>query len=135
MKVQRQQDVHDCGVAALASFMGRTYADVYVAAVAVSPAFGRRADGLRLMDLERVARAFGFQTKRVDYRRVDLEEDEGVLGVNWNRPKDHGGAVGHWVVLRRGLICEPDTTGSDVVEADVYLTTRGGRVGTLLALS
>jgi len=129
VKIVPQRRSHDCGVAALASFLGVPYEDAFVAAVAVSTRFCRK-DGLTIKELLIVAKAFGRPLKRVDCRRVDIMDDIGVLGVNWNSRKQHGGAIGHWVVLRAGTIADPEGPICD--DAEDYLSTRGGRVGTLL---
>jgi len=131
MKIHQQRKGYDCGVAALASFIDRvSYEDVYVAAVAASDAFQRR-EGLGIDDMIRIAKAFGRTLHRVHWRRVDLEEHTGILGVNWDRSvwKYHG-AQGHWVVLRRGVIIDP--SGPEYDDATDYLLKNKGRAGTLL---
>lgn len=130
MKVHAQRRGHDCGVAALASLLGTTYEDMYVAAVAASPSFVER-NGLSVAEMLKMAKAFGRPLKRVDFRRVDLDEHVGVLGVNWAKSewKRHG-ATGHWVVLRCGTIIDP--AGPSYDDAHDYLATNKGRVGTLL---
>jgi len=129
MQIQNQRRAHDCGVAALASYLSTPYEDVYVAAVAVSPRFCK-GDGLTIKAMLVIAKAFGRPLVRVPWQRVDLDDDTGVLGINWNNPKAHGGAIGHWVVLRTGTIGDPQ--GSRVEDASDYLAFMGGRVGTLL---
>lgn len=132
MKIHAQRKEHDCGVAALASFLGTTYEDMYVAAAAVSPTFLQR-QGLTIGEMIRMARAFGRRLVRLNYRRVDLDEHVGILGVNWDRSvwKRHG-AQGHWVVLRAGTIIDP--VGPSHYDSDEYLVSNKGRVGTLLQL-
>ena len=131
MKVHAQRKGFDCGIAALASFVGADYEDVYACAVAVSPTFRQ---GLAMREMITIAEAFGHPLERVDYRKVDLLEDVGILGVNWHRSmwKIHGG-VGHWVVLRRGTIIDP--VGPTYDDAGVYLKERKGRPGTLLRMA
>lgn len=132
MKIHAQRKGHDCGVAALASFIGTTYEDMYVAAAAVSPSFLQR-HGLTIPEMIRMARAFGRDLVPVHYTRVDLEEHVGILGVNWHRSmwRKHE-ATGHWVVLRKGTIIDPVGPSHD--DAVDYLACNKGRVGTLLKL-
>lgn len=132
MKIHAQRRTHDCGVAALASFIGTTYEDMYVAAAAVSPTFLKR-DGLTIPQMIRMASAFGRTLVRRGYRSVDLDEHVGILGVNWHRSawRRHG-SQGHWVILRAGTIIDPvGPSHSDALE---YLLCNKGRVGTLLQL-
>jgi hypothetical protein len=119
-------------VAALASFLGTSYEDAFLAAVMVSPTFLRR-DGLSIPQMLKMAAAFGRPMRRVPWQRVDLEDMSGVLGINWHRSMwKHHGCQGHWVVLRRGTIIDPVGPSHD--DATDYLVTNKGRVGTLLQL-
>lgn len=132
MRIHAQRRSHDCGVAALASFLGTAYEDMYVAAAAASPDFLQR-QGLTIPQMLTMAAAFGRPMKRVPWQRVDLEEHTGILGVNWHRSMwKHHGCQGHWVVLRRGTIIDPVGPSHD--DATDYLVTNKGRAGTLLQL-
>lgn len=128
--IHAQRRGNDCGVAALASFIGTSYEDVFVAAVATSQSFMHR-QGLSIPDMITMAAAFGRTLTRVHYRQVDLEEHIGILGVNWHRSawKRHG-ATGHWVILRAGTIIDP--SGPSYGDAADYLAVNKGRAGTLL---
>ena len=128
MKIHAQRKGFDCGVAALASFVGVDYEDAYVCAAAVTPTFKR---GLTVKEMIGMGTAFGITLDRVDFRKVDLLEHTGILGVNWHKSmwKKHGGC-GHWVVLRRGTIIDP--VGPTYDDAAAYLKLRKGRAGTLL---
>lgn len=130
MIIHAQRQGHDCGVAALASFVGSRYEDMYVAAIAASDSFMRR-QGLSIADMIRMARGFGRTLVPVHYRQVDLDEHVGILGVNWHRSmwKKHG-ATGHWVILRAGTIIDP--AGPAYADACEYLAINKGRAGTLL---
>lgn len=130
MKIHAQRGSNDCGVSALASFFDLPYEDIYMAAVKLSPAFARKRDGLTIAAMLAIAKAAGRPLTRVYWRHVDLDEHTGVLGVNWNYPKKHGGAVGHWVVLRAGTIIDPSGPSHD--NAWDYLAKQQGREGTLL---
>lgn len=127
IRLVAQRRKFDCGIAALAAALRQDYTDVFV--VAAQVASKRLHVGLTTTDLLNVASKFGRPMRRVHYRKVDVEEDSGVLGINWNNPKRHG-ADGHWVVLYKGVILDP--SGPEVWEASVYLETNGGRPATLL---
>jgi ABC-type bacteriocin/lantibiotic exporter with double-glycine peptidase domain len=128
--IHAQRRSNDCGVAALASFVGSSYEDCYVAAVAQSATFLRR-QGLTIADMIAMAKAFGRTLRPLHYRRVDLDEHIGILGVNWHQSqwKRHG-ATGHWVLLREGTIIDP--VGPSYGDAHDYLAVNKGRAGTLL---
>ena len=123
MSIVAQQRTFDCGVAALAMWLHVDYADVYAAAVQL---VGRRLKlGLTLGELRQLALVFARPMATVHFRRVDIEDDAGILGVNWEADEP-----GHWVVLRRGTIIDP--SGAQVWDADEYLRCHKGRVGSLL---
>ncbi len=128
--IHAQRKGYDCGVAALAGFIGAAYEDCYVAAAATSQMFLRR-QGLTIPDMLTMARSFGRTLVRTHYRHVDIEEHIGILGVNWHRSqwKRHG-ATGHWVILRAGTIIDP--SGPSYGDAADYLAVNKGRAGTLL---
>jgi len=128
--IHAQRRSNDCGVAALASFIGTSYEDMYVAAVASSPTFLAK-QGLSIPDMITMAAGFGRRLQRLDYRRVDISEHIGILGVNWHKSqwKRHG-ATGHWVILREGTIIDP--VGPSYGDAHDYLAINKGRAGTLL---
>lgn len=118
-----QRKPFDCGVAAMSSWMRLPYEDVY--AVAVSAYRRRLHHGLWAYQMRDIAKKLGRPLKTIHYRRIDLDEDAGILGINW----DSGGS-GHWVVLRRGTILDPFQAWA--WDADEYLTVNQGRVGSLL---
>lgn len=128
--IHAQRRGYDCGVAALAGFIGASYEDCYVAAAATSPQFLKR-QGLTIPDMISMASAFGRTLVRTHYRRVDIDEHVGILGINWDRSqwKRHG-STGHWVILRAGTIIDP--SGPSYGDAADYLVANKGRVGTLL---
>lgn len=122
--IVRQRQNRDCGVAALADYTHLPYEQVYVAAVKRVPKLDVK--GLGLQDLIDVAKILGRRFLTINYRRVNLEEQTGILGVNWNlRP-----GQGHWVGLRTGHIIDP--WEPTVWDADEYLITNNARVGHLL---
>lgn len=130
MLIHAQRRGYDCGVAALAGFLGASYEDCYVAAIAASASF-RKRQGLSIPDMMAMARGFGRTLVRTHYRQVDLDEHTGILGVNWDRSMwEQHGATGHWVILRTGTIIDP--SGPSYGDAAEYLMTNKGRAGTLL---
>ena len=97
-----QRHSGDCGVVALAQYLGLPYEQVF----ALCPAAGR--DGLTTRQLQVVARKCGVSLRE---RKVpDLDEVTGILGVEF---PTHG----HWVVLDRGRIID----GDEVWDAETYL--------------
>jgi ABC-type bacteriocin/lantibiotic exporter with double-glycine peptidase domain len=126
--VEQRRD-EDCAVTAIAHFFALRYEDVFVAAVRANPTW-KRDGGLNIDQMIATARLLGRRLKRVNWRRVDLEESTGILVVNWNRPKEHHGSSGHWVVLREGHIL--DAAPPALHDADEFLRQYNGRVGTLL---
>jgi len=132
VKIRAQRRSNDCGVAALASYIGTTYEDAYAAAVVMSKGFVR-GQGLSIPDMMAIAEVFGRPLKKVHWRRVDLDGDStGILGINWHRStwRIHG-CQGHWVVLRRGTIIDP--SGGACYDAHEYLAINRGRAGTMLS--
>jgi hypothetical protein len=129
-QIHAQRKGYDCGVAALAGYIGTSYEDAYISAAATSTTFLKR-QGLTIEDMIKMAKMFGRTLVPTDYRKVDIEEHVGILGVNW-RKKDHKkrGASGHWVILRAGTIIDP--SGPSYGDAADYLAVNKGRVGTLL---
>jgi hypothetical protein len=110
-------------VAALAFYCGLSYEDVFVAAVRAVPR-GQVRQGLWVRQQVKTARLLGRTLVRVHWRKVDLEESNGVLNLIGKKGR------GHAVVLRNGLIVDPE--GPTILEADEYLKLHGWRVGTLL---
>lgn len=86
----------DCGIAALAILLGKPYDDVFEAAAHVARKPHSR--GLWMAEIQRIARSLGVELKK--RRKVNLEEDAGILGVG-------AGETSHVVVLRDGVILDP----------------------------
>jgi ABC-type bacteriocin/lantibiotic exporter with double-glycine peptidase domain len=121
VKIVAQRRSFDCAVAALAFYCGLPYEDVYVAAARTVPGQLRR--GMWVREIISTARRLGRRLSRTHWRQVDLEESAGVLMLSKRQ-------TGHAVVLRNGLIIDPE--GPTILEADEYLKLHGWRVGTLL---
>ena len=115
----------DCGVACVAIAARTDYADAfYVAARIAGP---KIREGLTVTQLMRVASRLKHPMKRVHWRKVDLDEDSGILGILWPGP---AWKSGHWVVLRCGTIIDPD--GLKIWDADDFMKAHKARPGTLL---
>jgi ABC-type bacteriocin/lantibiotic exporter with double-glycine peptidase domain len=128
-KVIRQRKDWDCGVASIAMLLGVDYRDVSatVAAIIDDPKLKKR--GLILYQLEDVIAAFGFETKRV-YRKKDyLDGANGILGMNGGNMD----AAGHWVVVKDGMILDPDD--ASVSSLEDYIKENNCRPATLVTLA
>jgi hypothetical protein len=109
---------NDCAICVLAMYLGVSYEDVLrEVAIRDRPYQGRQ--GLRLREIERIARGLGTPLRRE--RRYDLGAAYGILSV------PH-----HVVLLRTGVIVDPEPAGGSVWEADDYLHAYGVRPGLLL---
>lgn len=124
-----QRRDQDCAVAALGWYFHLRYEDIFVAAVLTVPDM-LKTGGLSVTQIQQVARRLGRRLRRVPHNKVDLEEDKGILIVNWNHPEKQNGSYGHCVVLRKGTIICPRLPSA--WDADEYLQVEDGRIGTLL---
>lgn len=101
MIVAYQRAEEDCGVAALASFTGIPYEDVYVAAAKVD----RRYRGKKgLYNYEVIAIARRLRVRLRPTRSFDLDLHAGVLRVYFSGPRAERCPGGHFVAVREGLI-------------------------------
>lgn len=124
MSVVRVRGDADCGVAALSSYTGESYEDVYVAVAAVDPAH-RGKNGLHNVQVLAAAKRMGIRL--VPTRCFDLDEDEGVLRLRWNDPRKRRG--GHFVAVVNGKVRCPSGDERDWRD---YMALYGGRPCTLL---
>ena len=112
------REPNDCAVCVLAMYLGRSYEDVLrVVAVRDRPWQGRQ--GLRLHEIERIASELGTPLRRV--RKFDLTTAYGILSL------PH-----HVVLLRSGMIVDPEPGGATLWEVEDYLHTYDCRPGVLL---
>lgn len=112
------REPNDCAICVLAMYLGRSYEDVLrVVAVRDRPWQGRQ--GLRLNEIERIASELGTPLKRV--RKFDLTTAYGILSL------PH-----HVVLLRGGMIVDPEPGGALLWEVEDYLHTYNCRPGLLL---
>jgi ABC-type bacteriocin/lantibiotic exporter with double-glycine peptidase domain len=109
---------NDCAICALAMYLGVSYEDVLrEVAVRDRPYQGRQ--GLRLHEIERIAKALGTPLRRL--RKYDLANAYGLLSL----PK-------HLVLVRDGLIIDAEPGGATLWEIEDYLHTYSVRPGVLL---
>ncbi len=114
-----QRHIADCGVSALAMFLGVTYEDALLALGGEIPSVHRR--GVWFPELQRAAAKLGALTKIK--RRPDLDLDDGLLLV------EHRDASRHVLVLREGLFFDTDFT---VWRPDDYCVAKRAKTGSLL---
>lgn len=127
VKVTHQRHDFDCGVAALAMYLGVPYGDVAAACRALFGSTKPERRGLGLYHLEAIAFELGTCLHRTYKSAGYLDGASGVLGMN-------GGAMcwaGHWVVLKGGAIVDPD--GGEVWTLDDYTRKHKCRTATLLS--
>jgi len=110
---------NDCGVWAIHTLTGVSYADVATAAQKVDKWGGER--GLYLTQIARICELLGFSVHK--RRRVDLEDDTGILSVWFNKHE------GHVAVLREGELIDADGTSWKV---DDYIAAKKVRVSAIL---
>jgi len=123
-RIINQRRQFDCAVSAVAMLVQCHYNDALLAAARV---VRKMEDGMSVGEMERVLRRLGCQVRRVPWNAVDIDNDTGLLVVNWN---DATLPFKHAVVLRRGTIVDP--SDSTTWDADDYLKVNNGRAGTLL---
>lgn len=101
---QRTPDHGDCVVAALAMACGVTYEVALTASAQVEPNCLR--DGINWPQVMEILETLGFEGQRVRTRKVDLEEDSGILHVY---TPGKLATTSHAVYLWEGRILEPMT--------------------------
>jgi hypothetical protein len=112
------REPNDCAVCVLAMYLGRTYEDVLrEVAVRDRPWQGRQ--GLRLREIEQIARALGTTLRRL--RKYDLYNAYGMLSL-----------PNHLVLVRSGMIVDPEPGGATLWEVDDFLHAYAVRPGVLL---
>ena len=113
----------DCVVAALTAYLGKSYEEVITAAARVRKGFWR--SGLEWQDSIKIARRLGVKVRLAkDY---DLEEDTGILAVNYNV-----GRKEHVVLLMNGRIFELEDVPVTSWEPKAYLQAENVTPGCLL---
>lgn len=118
IKVEIQQHEFDCGVACLAMLLGTDYEKTLIAFNSLNPL----VRGVDTREIKQAAVRLG-QRLRLS-RRVDLEDDTGILRVaaaNWT--------TDHLVILKEGLIVDTDGT---LWDAQAFLDNYHATVQSLL---
>lgn len=110
MRVVTARGIGDCGIACLAMMLGKSYEDVFAAAVAHTHDKIVHKHGMWVSQIMRVAKEMGVTLHR--RKKWDLESSVGILGMT-NRNTEEG----HVVVLKEGYIIDVDGT---IWAADVY---------------
>jgi hypothetical protein len=104
--VAYQRTDEDCGVAALASYTGIPYEDVYIEAAKVDR-LNRGKKGLHNYQVVAIARRLNVSLRAT--RTFDLDRHDGVLRVYFSGPRAATCPGGHFVAVRAGVIgCSGD---------------------------
>jgi hypothetical protein len=112
------REKNDCAVCVLAMYLGKSYEDILrEVAVRDRPWQGRQ--GLRLFEIEQVARALGTPLRRS--RKYDLATAYGMLSL-----------PNHLVLLRSGMVVDPEPGGATLWEVEDFLHAYSVRPGVLL---
>lgn len=122
--VLRQRHSMDCGVASLAMFFDVPYGEMAAVVIARFGALCPVRRGLGIHHLEELAEFFDRRLTRVYKRKGYLTHATGVLGLVG------GSWCGHWVVLKDGVLIDPDD--GKVWSVDDYCVRHGDRTATLL---
>lgn len=130
MKLVLQRAAGDCGIAAIATLIEQTYEDVYVATAKIERK-ARGRSGIHLADLIRIGKALGITLVR-KREPVALDDDEGLLVVQWRKGSPHQIKLPHLVVLAAGVIVDP--ADGVILPADEYLARELARADSFLEL-
>lgn len=120
-----QRDKGDCGIAALAMLLGRSYEDVFAASISKKFRTPHTA-GMYTRQLKATARKLG--SKLLFKRAFDLESSCGLLTVE-KIDKQPDEFAQHLVLLKYGLIFDTDGT---VHEPDFYFDQQKFRAVSIL---
>lgn len=131
MTVVAQRKDWDCGVAALAMLLGKSYGDISAAVRDLFPDVKKiHRNGLNIAEMELVADHFGVTLHRRYRSHGYLDGATGILGLLGT--KLH--RAGHWIVLKDGnTVVEPD--GGEVWTLTDYLHHWDARTCTMLVES
>ena len=113
----------DCYASSMAAYLGKPYEEVVAAAGKVYPYFWRT--GLENKHVARIARRLGKRVRWV--RDFDLEDDSGVLTINYNVGRNE-----HVVLLLEGRIVELEDQPVTSWEPAAYMAAHGAKPGLLL---
>jgi hypothetical protein len=119
IKIVTQRGEGDCGIAAIAMLLGRTYEDVLAAAVSKTKSRTLHVRGVHFRQIRQTLDALGYRTRTK--RKVDFDNDCGIVDITHRDGR-------HVAVLKAGLLF--DTTGV-VWEPEFYLLDQEGHVTAL----
>lgn len=114
-----QRHSADCGISALAMFLGVSYEDAF----ALLGDHRILRSGVWMTQLARAAARCGVVLRRKRPGGYDLEHADGLLQIRHRRGPQHV------VLVRAGLLWDTDCSAWEPVD---YLPARGGRFGMLL---
>lgn len=123
MRVWPQRGEGDCSIACLAMLCNVTYEDALEAMTSIAPKAHRR--GAWATNMIDAAAKFGVSL--VKRKPLALEHSTGILGVTITEKRRR---VGHVVILRWGLIIDPDD--GVIWEPETYIATKKATVNYLL---
>ena len=114
MQIQVSRAPGDCAVVALSMYLGRSYEDVFAAAVSITKNIIFHKTGMFYTQIHQTAAVFGvtLHTNKIT-KSCDLDTVCGLLGL-----KDTVTRNQHVVFVKAGLVFEEDGT---VWEHDTYL--------------
>lgn len=115
----------DCGLACIASLIGRSYEDV-LAEASRHKRTGEypHCSGLYLNEIQRIAKRLGCILKQK--RKCNFDVDEGILSIAWNK----GRFTNHVVILVQKLIF--DLSDMTVWEPHEYERANKAKFGSIL---
>jgi hypothetical protein len=111
IRLVTQRGKNDCAIACLATYLGRDYEEVLIAAGRVSRTVW--SAGLSGPEHVKVARALGVTAKWT--RSFNLDEDTGILGVSYTDDD-----LAHDTVLIEGRIFDPEYAPASLIDHDDY---------------
>jgi ABC-type bacteriocin/lantibiotic exporter with double-glycine peptidase domain len=117
-KIVPGREPNDCAICVLAMYLGRSYEDV-LRVVAVKDRSYQGRQGLRLHEVERIARELGTPLRRL--RKFEVATAYGMLSL-----------PDHLVLLRNGVVVDPEPGGATLWDVEDYLHTYDCRPGVLL---
>jgi hypothetical protein len=126
IKVIPQRGEGDCAIACLAMYLDKSYEDVLAAAVGRSKNTRVHRTGMTPQQVLNIGKALGVDMKW-QKKHIDLETACGVLYF------EHG-VTAHVVVVKAGLVIEPDG-GTVWDDPALYLLTQGAKSKSLVLIS
>jgi hypothetical protein len=129
VKLVLQRAFGDCAVAAIATLTEQTYEDVYVEAAKVEPK-RRGRSGVHLHTIIRIGKKMGILL--LQKREPNLDEDEGLLVVEWAKGSRHEIGTAHLIAVSHGVVADP--ADGIILPPDEYLAREKATAGAFLEL-